>query len=268
MTNKTSDAAGQKVQHFYREAGAGHPLLFLHGGWGYGAYPFDRQIQEFGHELRILIPDRYGYGRSGRIGEFPLDFHHRAAMEMIYFLDAHGCERAVLWGHSDGAVISAWMGIEQPARFPAIIFEAFHYYRNKPRSRAFFETGATNPERFGKRLSQHLAEEHGEDYWRVLMRNASEAWLSLADQAPHPKADLFHGKLPQLSVPTLFVHGAQDPRTEPDEFAQIRRELPAAEIHLIEGAGHSPHSEPSAFSITNQLVRRFLARTGISLLSH
>lgn len=253
----------QKVQHFYREAGAGRPLLFLHGGWGYGAYPFDRQIQEFEHECRTLIPDRYGYGKSGRTGTFPIDFHHRAAMEMIEFLDELGCGSTVLWGHSDGAVISAWMGIEQPERFPAIILEAFHYYRNKPASRSFFETGATNPERFGTSLSQLLAEEHGGDYWRVLMRNASEAWLRLADEAPRAKADLFDGKLSQLNAPTLFVHGAQDPRTESDEFLQIRKELPEAEIHLIEGAGHSPHSEPSAFSMTNQLIRRFLAKTSL-----
>src|SRR4051812_11774817 len=28
---------------FYRDFGAGMPLLFLHGGWGYSLYPFDFQ---------------------------------------------------------------------------------------------------------------------------------------------------------------------------------------------------------------------------------
>jgi pimeloyl-ACP methyl ester carboxylesterase len=26
---------------YYREAGSGVPLVFLHGGWGYEIYPFD-----------------------------------------------------------------------------------------------------------------------------------------------------------------------------------------------------------------------------------
>ena len=250
-------------KHFYREAGSGHPLLFLHGGWGYEAYPFDFQIEEFGGVFRILIPDRQGYGKSGRTGAFPIDFHHRAAFEMIGFLDRLGCDKTVLWGHSDGAVIAAWMGIERPQLFPAIILEAFHYFRNKPASRTFFETGATNPEAFGTRLAQLLLKEHGADYWQTLMRNASDTWLRLADEAPHPTADLFGGKLSQLSVPTLFVHGANDPRTEPDEFSRISKELPDAEIQMIARGGHSPHSEPASRSTTNEIVRQFLTARGL-----
>jgi pimeloyl-ACP methyl ester carboxylesterase len=45
----------------------------------------------------------------------PLDFHRRAAAETILFLDALGIERAVLWGHSDGAVISAMTGLAAPS---------------------------------------------------------------------------------------------------------------------------------------------------------
>lgn len=101
----------------YREFGRGRPLVFLHGGWGYGVYPFDRQIEAFKSQFRILIPDRSGYGHSSRVAsEMPLDFHRRAAAETIAFLDALGIERAILWGHSDGAVIAAMMGLTAPER--------------------------------------------------------------------------------------------------------------------------------------------------------
>jgi len=67
-------------------------------GWGYGIYPFDRQIAAFANEHRILIPDRSGYGHSSRVtGEMPLDFHRRAAQETFSFLDALGIESAILW---------------------------------------------------------------------------------------------------------------------------------------------------------------------------
>jgi pimeloyl-ACP methyl ester carboxylesterase len=233
-------------------------LLFLHGGWGYEVYPFDRQMEEFGKEFRILIPDRSGYGQSGRLAEFPIDFHHRAAIEMLHFLAALELERCILWGHSDGAVIAAWMGIEKPALISGIILEAFHYYCNKPASRFFFEGGLQDPDQLGERIASILAREHGEDYWRDLIRNAAGAWVRLANQAPHPKADLLGGRLASLSVPTMLIHGARDPRTEPDEIERVRQELPQATIHVIETAGHSPHSETASYVTCNEYARQFL----------
>ena len=79
-------------------------------------YPFDRQIAAFESQFRILIPDRSGYGHSTRVaGDMPLDFHRRAALETFSFLDALGIERAFLWGHSDGSVIAAMMGLTSAA---------------------------------------------------------------------------------------------------------------------------------------------------------
>ena len=43
---------------YCREAGAGPALVFLHGGWGYEVYPFDRQIDTLSGRYRIVIPDR------------------------------------------------------------------------------------------------------------------------------------------------------------------------------------------------------------------
>src|SRR5262245_43725647 len=124
----------------YREFGNGRPLVILHGGWGYGVYPFDAQIAALQSERRILIPDRSGYGHSTRVdAEMPVDFHRRAAQEILAFLDALGIEKAALWGHSDGAVISAMLGMYAPERCTCVILEAFHYFKNKPASRGFFE---------------------------------------------------------------------------------------------------------------------------------
>ena len=85
------------VKIYYRETGSGSPLVFLHGGWGYEIYAFDRQIDAFGDRFRILIPDRTGYGRSLRIDRVPTDFHARAAVETRLLLEALHVERPVLW---------------------------------------------------------------------------------------------------------------------------------------------------------------------------
>jgi 3-oxoadipate enol-lactonase len=246
------------VQLFYREAGQGVPLLFLHGGWGYEIYPFDKQIEAFGDQFRILIPDRSGYGRSQQIEVMPGDFHNRAAEEMLRFLDAMKIERAFLWGHSDGAVIATKMALATPDRFLGIILEAFHYYRFKPASRDFFETMTGDPAQLGQRVIKVLADAHGENYWQKLIEINGTAWLTIAEESRHEKDDLYDGKISQLKTNTIFIHGKQDPRTEPDELAAVQQQLPNVSVHLIEEGKHSPHSESAAAGESIKIARQFL----------
>ena len=102
------------VEIHYRETGSGSAMVFLHGGWGYEIYPFDRQLEAFGDCFKVLIPDRTGYGGSRRLEHLPTDFHKRAAIETSAMLEALHIERPVLWGHSDGAVIATLMALWSP----------------------------------------------------------------------------------------------------------------------------------------------------------
>ena len=246
------------VSIHYRESGSGTPVVFLHGGWGYEIYPFDRQIDSLGHRCRVIIPDRTGYGRSLRLSNVPVDFHQRAAVETINLLDALHIERPVVWGHSDGAVIAAKIGFMAPDRISGLILEAFHFYRVKPGSHEFFAMMADDPGLLGERVVSTLAREHGEDYWHTLIVMNGKAWLRLADEATHAQHDLYNGKLSEIRVPTLFIHGSRDPRTEPGEMDAVRAQLPKARIEIIEGGGHSPHSESASSAETNRIASEFL----------
>src|SRR5690242_10050261 len=172
LTTGFLDIAGP-ARIYYREAGAGIPLVFLHGGWGYEVYPFDQAIAALSGRFRILIPDRTGYGRSTPIMKLPADFHRRAAIETAHFLDALHIERTVLWGHSDGAVIAALLALDAPRRVSAAIFEAFHYTRAKNGSTGFFRAMISEPDTVGGRASVALGRDHGEEWRKVLERNAT-----------------------------------------------------------------------------------------------
>jgi pimeloyl-ACP methyl ester carboxylesterase len=221
----------------------------------------------------MVIPDRTGYGRSGTLSAQPPDFHRRAAEETFAVLDALGIVRAALWGHSDGAVIALWMALADPDRVAAVVAEATHFYRRKPASRRFFETMRDAPENLGPRVAAALQQEHGER-WRRLIQINGEAWLRIADEN-RPWADLYDGRLAALRVPTLLVHGAKDPRTEPGELdaliASVRGPAPggtdepgadaALRLAMFAEGGHSPHSErPTADDVT-AAATAFLART-------
>ncbi len=244
----------------YREQGCGRPLVFLHGGWGYGAYPIHRQIE--GLEGRLLVPDRSGYGRStGFAGPLPTDFHRRAAEETLLVLDALGIERTVFWGHSDGAVIAALIGLTAPARCQHLVLEAFHFYRNKPSSNgSFFERFAAHPEQVGENLRKRLADEHGGEQWQNVVQRNCRVWLQLAAESARPDEDLYGGRLGDLRVPVTFMHGRHDPRTEPGEMEQVRKTLPAATLRFIENGRHSPHSEEAAARECTEVLRELLTK--------
>lgn len=250
------------VRLHFRDAGAGPPIVILHGGWGYDIYPFERQIEVLASTHRIVAPDRTGYGRSGRLERQETDFHRRAASETFAVIDALGLERPVVWGHSDGAVIALLMALAAPDRLGGLIVEATHLLRNKPASREFFRTMMRDPDGLGERVTAVLAREHGEG-WRDLIRTNGDAWMRIADDPAAPTADLYEGKLGELRVPTLVIHGARDPRTEPGELDAIRDALTRRAralryFEVLPEGGHSPHSERATSEQTTALADRFV----------
>ena len=234
-------------------------LLFLHGGWGYEMYPFTRQIDAVREDYRTLAPDRGGYGRSTRLVEaLSSDFHYHAASETLSFMDFLGIDSAFFWGHSDGAVIAAILGFTAPERVKGLILEAFHYNRLKPASRKFFETLANAPEALGDELSEKFADTIGADYWHELIATHAKAWLLLAKESTGPTDDLYHGRLTELTVPTMLIHGQLDPRTEPGELDDVRQQLPGAKIEILDKGSHSPHSEAATADLVTGIATRFL----------
>jgi len=244
-----------------RESGTGPSLLILHGGWGAGVYPFDRQIAALSAGWRIVVPDRSGYGGSGRLHAQATDFHRRAAAETFAVIDALALDRPVLWGHSDGAVIALLMALDAPDRVGGVVAEATHVCRRKPASRAFFEMMRDRPADVGQRIAAALAGEHG-DEWRQIVAMNGDAWLRLAEQG----GELYGGRLPELQVPILVLHGARDPRTEPGELEALCADLgsadgipPRVRIAIFPDAGHSPHSERASADEVTRIVAQFLS---------
>jgi pimeloyl-ACP methyl ester carboxylesterase len=247
------------VRIHYREGGSGPPIVVLHGGWGYEIYAFDRQIEALGSNCRFVIPDRSGYGGSGPLEGLPTDFHHRAVVETRAVIDALGLDRPVLWGHSDGAIIALLFGLAAPDRIAAAIVEATHYYKVKPGSRGFFEGVIANPQSLGGGVASVMTREHG-DQWPALVNEHSRAWRRISAEAAAPGEDFYDGRLGELQVPVLVIHGARDPRTEPGELDALRAALAGPTTFAIfDEGGHSPHSEPATADEVTRAAASFLA---------
>jgi pimeloyl-ACP methyl ester carboxylesterase len=247
----------------YRDAGAGPPLLFLHSGWGHAMYPFDRQADALSHEHRIVIPDRSGYGQSTPIETLPIDYHVRAVEETMSVIEALALKPPIVWGHSDGAIIALLLALAAPERITAVIAEATHFYKKKPRSRPLFEAVIANPRSVGPTTSSLLEGDHGADWPRVIARH-SLAWRQIADGAASDSEDFYGGRLGEIALPVLMIHGARDPRTEPGEIDALRSALeprpagPRRQVIVLGDGGHSPHSERSTAGEVTRIARQFV----------
>ena len=253
-----SPLAGGPARIHVREAGAGPAVLLLHGGWGYQAYPYDAAIAALATGHRVLVPDRTGYGRSGRLRELPEGFHALMAEEAALVLGALGVERAGVWGHSDGAVVAAWLALLHPERVSALVLEALHFWRAKAGSIPFFVTGRSEPERFGEAAVEAARRDHGEA-WRDVLGAGARAWLRIIHDSVAQGGDLYAGRLGEIACPVLVLHGRRDPRTEPGEVEAAMQALPRhARLQLVD-AGHSPHTSTREAGRANAAAVAFLA---------
>jgi pimeloyl-ACP methyl ester carboxylesterase len=245
---------------FYRDRGAGPAVLLLHGGWGHEAYPFGEAAAALEDRHRVVVPDRVGYGRSGRLAALPEDFHRRMAEETVLVMDALRIERAALWGHSDGAVVAAWTAILFPRRVRALALEALHFRAAKVSSTEFFRTAVEEPERFGDAVVRALAEDHAAEQWRGVLAAGGRAWLRIVEEGRRGRADLYGGRFGEIAAPTLLLHGRRDPRTEPGEIDDALAALPRARVTWFD-AGHSPHTGRTSAEACVDAARRFLDET-------
>jgi pimeloyl-ACP methyl ester carboxylesterase len=187
-----------------------------------------------------------------------IDFHRRAGEETSAVIDALGLGRPVVWGHSDGAVIALLMVLAQPDRLAGLVVEATHFFRDKPASRAFFTAMIENPDSLGERVTSVLAREHGDD-WREVIRRNGAAWRRIADEWPTSEVDLYGGRLPELRVPALVIHGGRDLRTEPGELEALRAAMGPARFEVLADGGHSPHSQRTTADEVTRAATLFLA---------
>jgi pimeloyl-ACP methyl ester carboxylesterase len=241
---------------WYDEVGEGPPLVCLHGGWGRGAMPFDDAAAVLASSVRLVFPDRRGYGRSTGLDQLPVSYHQDAAADLVHFLDRLGIDRPILWGHSDGAIISALFAAAHPTRAAALVLEAIHFHRAK--SRDFFAKFARDPDALPEHVIDRLRTDHGER-WRTVIAMHSRAWLAFHEIG----GDFYEGGLERIEAPTLVLFGENDPHTPPSEAADLVVHLRDATLERLVEGGHSPHSEPKTARFCSERVLEFLEARGL-----
>lgn len=252
------------VTFSYQTAGAGAPLVLLHG-IGSNAGSWCDQLRELADFRQVTAWDAPGYGGSTPVAAArPRAADYAERLKML--LACLGLDRVDIIGHSLGALIAASFARQWPLQVSRLILaDAAAGYGVAPTAplpasvQARLDDLATlGPAGLAeKRAARLLSPAASED--RVARVREAMAAINPAGYR-QAAAMLAQGDLGEdalhIETPTLVVCGAQDTVTPPAGNRTIAETLPNAKYVEIPDAGHASYVEqPDAF---NALVRRFL----------
>ena len=179
------------------------------------------------------------------------------AADVVALLDAVGIERAVLTGHSGSCLVARRVALDHPARVAGLILEASPTtLRGDARLQEFVESVVSGLEDpispdFARSFvtdtsSGDVAPELLDQLVNEVLKVPARVWKPLFDGLlDYDDIEV----LPRINAPTLLVWGDADSVISRDTQDQLVRRIPAVELVVYSGAGHTPRwDDPSRFS--------------------
>ena len=233
------------------DLGSGEPVVVLHG-WGGRIESMAPVIHCLAASRRVLALDLPGFGDAPapRAAWGTADY---AAFVSDVVVSA-GVERADFVGHSFGAKTSLYLAATTGI-VKRLVLAGSSGLRTPPSFQMRLKRGASRAGRAAGRLGPPGRALRDALYRRI----ASEDYRSAGPLRPTfvkvVNEDLTE-LLPQVSVPTLLVWGANDDAVPVAHARAMEQRIPDAGLVLFEGAGHFAYlDEPERFC---RIVRHFL----------
>lgn len=227
-----------ELKLFYREEGAGTPMILLHGNGEDSGY-FEHQIAHFSRSYRVIAPDTRGHGRSHR-GTAPFSIA-QFAEDLKDLMDGLGIGRAILLGFSDGANIAMRFALGHPDRVSRLILNGGNL------NAAGVKPGVQLPIELGYRITKLFAQRSPE-------ANRHKELLGLMVNDPNIKPE----ELGAIRVPTLVIAGTRDMIKE-NHTKLIAESIPRSTLTWIPGDHFIARKQPAPF---NAAVEAFLTAAG------
>ncbi|MGW6600240.1 alpha/beta fold hydrolase [Streptomyces sp. NPDC055036] len=280
--HRTATVNGRDV--FYREAGDPQaPALVLLHGFPTSSHMFRNLIPALADSYRVIAPDMIGYGQSAMptVDEFDYTFDSLTDVTAA-LLERLGVERFAVYVHDYGAPIAWRLATRSPRSITAIITQNGNAYtdgfvkafwdglfayaenptpKNEAPLRAALTLELTRWQYLNGVADPSLVSPDGWTIDQSLLNRAGNDAIQLALFRDYPTNVALYPRLQQYfrdsQVPLLAVWGANDEIFGPDGARAFQRDLPDAEIHLVE-SGHFA-LESHLEEITGY-IRGFLAR--------
>lgn len=228
----------------YEAAGAGPPVVMLHGATSTGRLDFAAQRPLFVKAFRIYLPDARGHGRT----RWDVEHGFRADWlvdDALAFVDALHLATFHLVGFSMGAMTALQLAARHPERIRTLVVAGITTEREPRTSVARRLMDPDRIERDDPPWASDLAKVHdpvqGKGAWRRLLP------AIVADVAKQPL--LTPRDLRRITAPALVAAGDRDPFVPVDHAWGIARQLPDARLLIVPDCGHEvPIRRPGIFN--------------------
>ena len=239
--------------------------MVLAHGVGLRSEVWAPQVAAFSASHRVVVYDILGHGRSDLPPESASLEIYVAQLEGL--LDTLGISRAVVVGHSMGAIIATAFAITRPARVLALaalcpVYDRSAEDRAAALARANILTTAGPAAGVDATLARWFADDTGpraRDKAAVL-----RGWLVDADPVGYARAyrmfvsadEAIVGRLGALAMPALFLAAEHDPHSTPAMARRMAAEAPLGRAVVLPNARHMvPFVSPGT---VNARLRAFL----------
>lgn len=272
----------QEVKIFYRESEAqNRPNLVLFHGFPSASHMFRDLIAKLKDDYHIIAPDYPGFGQSDAPSRetFSYTFDHLAEI-MDKFLEQLGINPFYMYVFDYGAPIGFRLAVKHPERILGIISQNGNVYQEglgkKWKARAEYWKNPTkelreqyksafSPETiigqysFGTEPNSVSPDGYSLDIAYTRKPDYAEIQSDLIfDYQNNVKMyPVFQQYLREHQPPLLAVWGKNDPSFVPEGAKAFKKDLPKAEIHLV-NSGHFA-LESCCDEISN-LMKEFMAR--------
>jgi pimeloyl-ACP methyl ester carboxylesterase len=253
----------QGVSIFYREAGPRDaPTILLLHGLPSSSRMYEPLLTRLSDSYHLVAPDYPGFGHSDWPDPkgFPYTFGHIAELMGAFAEELHLAHYA-LYMQDYGGPVGFRMAMAHPERIDALIVQDAVAHNEglgaiwKTR-RAFWADRATNESALRANLlslaatrTRHVGSDPAVEHYDPDLWTDEFAFLSRPAQADI-QSDLFYDyRMNVAAYPTwqqwmrkvqprlLVLWGKYDPSFDPSEPEAYRRDVPSAEVHILE-AGH------------------------------
>lgn len=226
------------------------PAIVLMPGWGCSAWIFHENIAVLADAgYRVIAVDPKGHGLSDKPRD-PSEYTSSAMGDhLVEILDALGCERAALVGHSMGAAVVARVAELSPERVTGVVLVAPVGFAGVP---GMWLLRACTP----SFLIPALRVIAGRPFFRVILslvygslRRTSQRDLEefyAPTQFPDFTRALRHllheftwdSAFPRISTPVLTIVGSKDPLSRPRDAQRYSSVESGTPPLVVQGAGH------------------------------
>lgn len=251
------------VDTFYREAGPpGAPVVLLPHGYPCSSFEFRNLLPRLADRWRLVAPDLPGFGYSDTPENFAFTFDGYAAW-LDTFVETLALERFVLYLHDFGSPIGARLAIMRPERIVGQIIQNgdipyedalgpkyadIEKFWSLPEDQLRAEMRkAVTEENFREEflndvrpeLSALIPPDLWQLHWSLMTEGRKDAAARLLSdlKANRRWFSAHRSYLRTHQPPTLILWGPQDHYMPETSARAYLRDLPDAELHLLDG-GH------------------------------